>query len=170
MAELFFDDCEIPEENRIGNEGAGASLFTHSMTWERGCILASAVGSMQRVLEQSIRYAKERKQFGRSIGSFQLVASKIADMKLRLETARYMLYYGAYQRSLGRSAVLEAALAKLHISESWVRSCEDALQIHGGYGYMTEFEIERELRDSIASRLFSGTSEIQRNIIGSLLL
>jgi len=170
MAELFFDDCEIPEENRIGSEGAGASLFTHSMSWERGCILASAVGSMERVLEQSIRYAKERKQFGRSIGGFQLVASKIADMKLRLETARYMLYHGAYQRSLGRSAVLEAALAKLHISESWVRSCEDALQIHGGYGYMTEFEIERELRDSIASRLYSGTSEIQRNIIGSLLL
>jgi alkylation response protein AidB-like acyl-CoA dehydrogenase len=170
MAELFFDGCEVPVENRIGNEGAGASLFTHSMSWERGCILASAVGSMQRMLESCIRYAKERRQFGRSIGSFQLVSSKIVDMKLRLETARYMLYYGAYQRSLGRGAVMEAALAKLHISESWVRSCEDAIQIHGGYGYMTEFEIERELRDSIASRLFSGTSEIQRSIIGSLLL
>ena len=170
MAELFFDGCEVPPENRIGSEGAGASLFTHSMTWERGCILASAVGSMQRMLEACIRYAKERKQFGRSIGSFQLVSSKIVDMKLRLETARYMLYHGAYRRSLGRGAIMEASLAKLHISESWVRSCEDAIQIHGGYGYMTEFEIERELRDSIASRLFSGTSEIQRSIIGSLLL
>jgi len=170
MAELFFDDCEVPEENRLGREGAGPSLFSHSMTWERGCILASAIGSMQRLLETCIRYARERKQFGQSIGKFQLVASKIVDMKLRLETARQMLYYGAYQRSLGRTALMEAALAKLHISESWMRSCEDAIQIHGGYGYMTEYEIERELRDAVGSRLYSGTSEIQRNIIASLLL
>jgi len=169
MAELFFDDCEVPEENRLGREGAGASLFTHSMTWERGCILASAVGSMQRILETCLKYAKTRKAGGQPIGKFQLVASKLVDMKLRLETARYMLYHGAYQRTLGRTAILEAAMAKLHISESWARSCEDALQIHGGYGYMTEYEIERELRDAIGSRLYSGTSEIQRNIIASLL-
>lgn len=170
MAELFFDECEVPEENRLGKEGAGASLFTHSMTWERGCILASAVGSMQRLLETCIRYAKERKQFGQSISKFQLVSSKIVDMKVYLETARYMLYHGAYQRSQGRSAIMEAALAKLHISDCWVKCCEEAIQIHGGYGYMTECEVERELRDAIASRLFSGTSEIQRNIIASLLL
>jgi len=169
MAEIFFDDCEVPEENRLGREGAGAGLFTHSMTWERGCILASAVGSMRRLLERCIRYAKERKQFGQSIGKFQQVSTKIVDMKVRLETARYMLYHGAYQRSLGRTAVMEAALAKLHISESWVKSCEDAIQIHGGYGYMTEYEVERELRDAIGSRLFSGTNEVQRNLIGSLL-
>lgn len=170
MAELFFDECEVPAENRLGKEGAGSSLFTHSMTWERGCILASAVGSMQRLLETCIRYAKERKQFGQPISKFQLVSSKIVDMKVSLETARYMLYHGAYQRSQGRSAIMEAALAKLHISECWVKCCEEAIQIHGGYGYMTECEVERELRDAIASRLFSGTSEIQRNIIASLLL
>lgn len=170
MAELFFDDCDVPEENRLGRERAGTSLFTHSMTWERGCILASAVGSMQRLLETCLRYAKERKQSGQSIGKFQLVATKLVDMKIRLETARFMLYHGAYQRSLGRTAILEAAMAKLHISESWTKSCEDALQIHGGYGYMKEYEIERELRDAIGSRLYSGTSEIQRNIIASLLL
>jgi alkylation response protein AidB-like acyl-CoA dehydrogenase len=169
MAELFFDECEVPEENRLGREGAGTSLFTHSMTWERGCILASAVGSMQRTLDTCIRYAKERKQFGQSIGKFQLVSSRIVDMKLRLETARHMLYFGAYQRNLGRSAVMEAALAKLHISESWVRNCEDAIQIHGGYGYMTDFEVERELRDAIGSRIYSGTNEVQRNLIASLL-
>jgi hypothetical protein len=170
MAELFFDDCEVPDTNRLGAEGAGSSIFTHSMTWERGCILASAVGSMQRLLEVSIRYARQRKQFGQSIGKFQLVGSKIVDMKLRVETARQMLYYGAYQRSLGRTALMEAALAKLYISEAWTKSCEDALQIHGGYGYMTEYEIERDLRDAIGSRLYSGTSEIQRNIIAALLL
>jgi alkylation response protein AidB-like acyl-CoA dehydrogenase len=169
MAELCFEDCEIPVENRLGNEGAGASLFTHSMTWERGCILASAVGSMQRLLETCIRYAKQRKQFGQSIGKFQLVASKIVDMKLRLETARGMLYQSAYQRSIGRTAVMEAAMAKLHISECWVKSCEDAMQIHGGYGYMTDQEIEREMRDAMGSRIYSGTSEIQRNLIGALL-
>ena len=170
MAELFFDECEVPEANRLGKEGAGSTLFTHSMTWERGCILASAVGSIQRLLESCIRYAKQRRQFGQPISKFQLVASKIVDMKLRLETARYLLYHSAYQRSIGRTAVLEAALAKLHISECWVECCEDAIQIHGGYGYMIDYEVERELRDAIASRLYSGTNEIQRNIIASLLL
>jgi alkylation response protein AidB-like acyl-CoA dehydrogenase len=170
MAELFFDDCEGPQENLLGKEGAGTSLFTHSMTWERGCILASAVGSMQWLLETCIRYAKERNQFGQAIGRFQLVGSKIVDMKLRLESARHMLYYGAWQRARGRSAIMEAAMAKLHISECWVRSCEDAMQIFGGYGYMTEYQIERELRDALASRLYSGTSEIQRNIIASMLI
>lgn len=169
MAELFFDQCEVPEENRLGKEGAGTSLFTHSMTWERGCILASAVGSMQRLLELSIRYARDRKQFGQSIGQFQSVGNRIVDMKLRVETARYMLYHGAYQRSIGRSAIMEAALAKLHISESWIQCCQDALQIHGGYGFMTDFEIERELRDAMGSRIYSGTNEIQRNLIAALL-
>ena len=139
------------------------------MNWERGCILATAVGSMQYMLDTCIRFAKERKQFGQSIGKFQLVATKIVDMKLRLQSARHMLYYGAWLRSLGKTAILEAAMAKLEISESWVKCCEDAIQIHGGSGYMTEYEIERELRDAIGSKLYSGTSEIQRTIIASLL-
>ena len=145
MAEVFFENCEVPEENLLGKEGGGAFLFTRSMTWERGCILASAVGSMQRLLETCIRYANERKQGGQSIGKYQLVASKIVDMKVRVESSRHMLYhYG-------------------------VKCCEDAIQIHGGYGYMTEYEVERELRDAIGSKLYSGTSEIQRNIIASML-
>lgn len=169
MAELFFEDCEVPAENRLGREGAGASLFTHSMTWERGCILSSALGAMQRLLETCIRYARERKQFGQSIGKFQQIGGKIVDMKLRLESARMIAYHGAYQRSIGRSAVMEAAMSKLHISDCWVKNCEDAIQIHGGYGYMTDYEIERELRDAMGSRIYSGTNEIQRNLIASLL-
>jgi len=169
MAELFFDDCEVPEENRLGKEGAGQNLFTHSMTWERGCILASAVGTMERLLEMSIRYARERKQFGQAIGKFQLVATKIVDMKLRLETARALLYRAAWLRSRGKSIFLEAAMTKLHISESWVATAQDALQVFGGYGYMQEYEVERELRDALGSRLYSGTSEIQRMIIAPLL-
>jgi alkylation response protein AidB-like acyl-CoA dehydrogenase len=169
MCEIFLDDCEVPASSLLGKEGAGASLFTHSMTWERSCILASAVGSMQRLLERCIAYSKERKQFGRPIGNFQLVADKIVDMKLRVETARALLYRAAWLRSRGRSIFLEAALAKLHISESWVRSAEDAIQLHGGYGYMEEGEIERELRDALGSRIYSGTSEVQRMIVASLL-
>lgn len=169
MAELFMDDCQVPEENRLGKEGAGRNLFAHSMSWERSCILANAVGAMERLLETSIRYAKERKQFGHTIGEFQLVATKIVDIKMRLEAARSFLYRAAWMRGKGKSIFLEAAMAKLAISEAWVRCAEDALQIHGGYGYMCEYEIERELRDAIGSRLYSGTSEIQRMIIAPLL-
>ena len=169
MAEVFFTDCEVPEENLLGKEGAGSWLFTRSMTWERGCILASAVGTMQRLLETCIRYANERKQGGQSIGKFQLVATKIVDMKLRVESARHMLYHYAWLSGHRKAVYLEAAMTKLHISDCWVKCCEDAVQIHGGYGYMVEYEVERELRDAIGSKLYSGTSEIQRNIIASLL-
>jgi alkylation response protein AidB-like acyl-CoA dehydrogenase len=169
MAELFFEDCEVPVENRLGREGNGKNLFTHSMTWERSCILASAVGVMERLLEVSIQYAKNRKQFDQPIGKFQLVATKIVDMKMRLEEARAALYRAAWLRGKGKSIFLEAALTKLTISENWVKCAEDAIQIHGGYGYMTEFEVERELRDALGSRLYSGTSEVQRMIVASLL-
>jgi alkylation response protein AidB-like acyl-CoA dehydrogenase len=169
MAELFFDNCEVPVENRLGREGDGKSLFTHSMNWERSCILASAVGAMQRLLDISIRYAHDRKQFGQPIGKFQLVATKIVDMKMRLEEARAALYRTAWLHGKGKSIFLEAALAKLTISENWVKCAEDAIQIHGGYGYMVESELERELRDALGSRLYSGTSEMQRVIAGSLL-
>jgi len=169
MCEVFLDDCVVPEENRLGKEGAGRNLFTDSMTWERGCILAFAVGAMQRLLETCLRYANERKQFGQSIGKFQQVATKLVDMKVRLETARGLLYRTAWLKDRGRSVFLDAALTKLHVSEAWVRSAEDAIQLHGGYGYMAEYDVERELRDAMGSRLFSGTSEIQRNIIASLL-
>ncbi len=169
MGEVFFEDCEVPEENRLGKEGAGSWMFTRSMTWERGCILAASVGTMQRLLETCIRYANERKQNGQSIGKFQQVATKIVDMKMRVESSRHMLYHCAWAAGRRKAVYLEAAMAKLQISESWVRCCEDAIQIHGGYGYMTEYEIERELRDAIGSKLYSGTSEIQRNIIASML-
>jgi alkylation response protein AidB-like acyl-CoA dehydrogenase len=169
MAELFFDDCEVPVENLLGREGSGRSLFTHSMNWERACILSNAVGAMQRLLDISIRYARDRKQFGQSIGKFQLVSSKIVDMKMRVDQAQAALYRTAWLQAKGRTVYLEAALAKLTISENWVRCAEDALQIHGGFGYMVETEVERELRDALGSRIYSGTSEIQRVLVASLL-
>jgi hypothetical protein len=169
MAELHLNDCEVPEENRLGKEGAGSALFTHSMTWERGLIMATAVGAMQRQLEECVRYAAERKQFGESIGKFQLVAQRLVQMKLRLEAARAALYKVAWLKSNRKSGIMEAAIAKLCISENWVQSCQDAIQIHGGNGYTPEYGFERELRDSIGSRIYSGTSEIQTLIISSLL-
>ncbi|MBA3564576.1 MAG: acyl-CoA dehydrogenase family protein [Gammaproteobacteria bacterium] len=169
MAELYLNDCEVPEENRLGKEGAGTALFTHSMTWERGLILATAVGSMQRQLEDCVRYAGDRKQFGSRIRDFQLVAQRLVDMKLRLEAARALLYKVAWMKSRGKSAIMEAAMAKLCISENWIQSCQDAIQIHGANGYTTEYGLERELRDAIGSRIYSGTSEIQRLIVSSLM-
>lgn len=169
MAELFFDDCEIPVENRLGKEGGGANLFTQSLTLERAYILATGVGSMQRLFDICREYARTRKQYGETIGKFQLVSSKVIDMRMRLETARAMLHRTAWLHDQRKSIFLEAAMAKLHISEAWVASAQDAIQLHGGWGYMSEMEIERELRDALGSKLHSGTSEIQRLIIGPLL-
>ena len=169
FAEVFFADCRVPVENRIGKEGGGAAVFNDSMEWERGCILAHYVGAMQRQLETCIAYAKERQQYKRPIGKFQSVSNKIADMKVRMETSRLLLYQMAWKKMQEGQAPVEAAVAKLHLSESWVQSCLDAVQIHGGYGYTTEYEVERDLRDSIGSTLYSGTSEIQRNIIAQYL-
>ncbi len=169
MAEVFLENCEVPVENLLGKEGGGAFLFTRSLTWERGCILASAVGAMQRLLEKCIRYANERKQGGQSIGKFQQVATKIVEMKLRVESSRHMLYHFGWVAGRRKAVYLEAAMTKLHIADAWVKCAEDAIQIHGGYGYMTEYEVERELRDAIGAKLYSGTSEVQRNIIASLI-
>ncbi len=169
MSELVFQDCEIPAENRLGPEGAGARIFNNSMAWERSCILGSNVGAMERQLETCIRYANEREQFGQSIGKFQHVARRIVDMKVRLETARLLLYKVAWLKQQGKSTGMEEALAKLYLSESFVESSLDAVKVHGGYGYMTEFEVERDVRDAIGGTLYSGTSDIQRNIIARLL-
>ncbi|HUF40029.1 MAG TPA: acyl-CoA dehydrogenase family protein [Anaerolineales bacterium] len=169
MGELIFQDCFLPEGNRLGKEGAGVTIFASSMEWERASILGSHVGAMERQLEECIRYARERRQFGQQIGKFQSVSNRIADMKVRLETARLLLYKVAWMKQSGKTAVIEAAVAKLYLSECFVQSSLDAIRIHGGYGYMTEFEIERDLRDSIGGTLYSGTSDIQRVIIARML-
>jgi alkylation response protein AidB-like acyl-CoA dehydrogenase len=124
---------------------------------------------MERQLETCVEYARTRKQFNRPIGKFQSVANKIVDMKVRMETSRLILYKVGWLKSAGEEAVTDAAIAKLYLSECWVQSCLDAIQIHGGYGFTTEYELERDLRDSVAGRIYSGTSEIQRNIIAARL-
>ncbi len=169
MGELILQDCFVPEENRLGREGAGAAIFNSSMEWERACILGGHVGAMERQLEESVRYARTRKQFGRPIGKFQAISNRIAEMKVRLETARLLLYKTAWLKKSGQPSHMEAAMAKLYLSEVFVQSSMDAIRIHGGYGYTAEFEVERDLRDAIGGTLYSGTSDIQRNIIAQFV-
>src|SRR4030095_13294025 len=132
------------------------------MEWERGCILASCLGVMRRQFEECVRHAQERKQFGRPIGKNQSIANRIVDMKVRLETCRALVYHIGALKDRNQPAMLEAAMAKLHVSQCFIQSSLDAIQIHGAYGYMTEQQIERDLRDAVGSSLYSGTSEIQR--------
>jgi alkylation response protein AidB-like acyl-CoA dehydrogenase len=169
MGEVVLTDCVVPATNRLGPEGAGMAMFTSSMEWERSCILASAVGAMQRQLEACVDYARTRKQFGQAIGKFQGVADKVADMYLRLDAARLLIYQAAWLGQQGKPALAQAAAAKLFTSEAWVQSSLDAIQIHGAYGYMKESGIERDLRDAVASTIYSGTSEIQRVILSRML-
>jgi alkylation response protein AidB-like acyl-CoA dehydrogenase len=169
MAELFFEDCEVPVENRLGREGRGASIFNDSMEWERACILAGFLGSMKRQLDTCVRYARERRQFDKPIGEFQSVSNRLVQMRLRLETSRLLVYRAAWAKQHAGTASTEAALAKLYVSEAMLQSALDAVQIHGGYGFTTEYEVERDVRDAVGGRLYSGTSDIQAAIIARSL-
>ena len=169
MGEITLTDCVVPSASRLGPEGAGMAIFNSSMAWERSCIMASALGAMQRQLEACVSYARTRKQFGQPIGKFQSVANKVADMYLRLQAARLLVYQTAWLGQQGRPALSEAAAAKLFTSEAWVTSSLDAIQIHGAFGYLRESGIERDLRDAVGSTIYSGTSEIQRVILARML-
>lgn len=165
MAEIVLEDCFVPHDAVLGKPGQGAVIFNHSMAWERSCILASQVGAMEHQLELCLRYAKDRKQFGRPIGDFQLVAARLADMKVRLDTSRLLLYRAAWAMAEDDGAEMASAVAKLYISEAAVASALDAVRTHGGYGYMEEFEVERDLRDFLGGTMYSGTSDIQRLLV-----
>jgi hypothetical protein len=165
MAEVALAGCEVPAGAVLGAPGSGAAVFTTSIDWERSMLLAPALGTMQRQLEDSVRHARERRQFGQPIGKFQAVSGRIVDMAVRLETSRLLLYRLAWLRGQKKRPLFESALAKLHVSESLVQSSLDALQVHGGAGYLVESGLERDVRDAIGSRIYSGTSEIQRAIV-----
>jgi alkylation response protein AidB-like acyl-CoA dehydrogenase len=139
------------------------------MARERSCLLAGSLGAMERQLEGCLRQARQRRQFGQPIGKFQAVAHRIADMKLRLEAARLLVYHAAWLQDQAQPASLEAALAKLYVSEAFVASGLDSLRIHGGAGFLAETGVERDLRDACGGVLYSGTSDIQRNLIARLL-
>lgn len=168
-SELFFDNACVPADMMLGKNGHGMFIFNEAIEWERVLMTASHLGTMERVLEKSVSYVKTRKQFGKEIGKNQSVANKIGTMKVNLELGKLMLYKMAWLKDQGKRATLEASVGKLFVSEGLKSACLDAVQIHGGYGYMQECDLERDLRDSIAATIYSGTSEIQRNIIASVL-
>jgi alkylation response protein AidB-like acyl-CoA dehydrogenase len=165
MGEVALEDCLVPESAVLGKVGRGAEVFQTSMAWERACIMASQVGTMRRTMEACIGYARSRRQYGKPIGKFESVADKIANMKVAVDASRALVLRVGWLMDQGMDAALEAAVAKVFVSEASVRTHLDAVQIHGGYGYMTEFEVERALRDAIGGTIYSGTSEIQRRII-----
>lgn len=169
MGDLVFDDCFVADANRLGPEGAGASISGGALGVERTFILASQIGAMERQLEEAIEFAQTRRQFGQPIGKFQSVSNRIADMKLALETARLLLYKTTWMLDQDEPVTLEAALLKLHLSETFVASSLDAIRIQGGRGYLTETGVERDLRDAVGGLLYAGTSDIQRLLVARVL-
>jgi alkylation response protein AidB-like acyl-CoA dehydrogenase len=169
VGELIFDNLEVGDEAVLGKVGGGTAVFGTAMDWERVLLVAAHVGTMERLLETSIEYARTRPQFGQAIGKFQAISQKIANMKMHLEAARLLTYRAAWKLTRSRDVSLDAAITKLFVSESLVRVALDTVQLHGGNGYMTEYEVERALRDAIGSTIYSGTSEMQRNIIARWL-
>jgi alkylation response protein AidB-like acyl-CoA dehydrogenase len=169
IGELVFEDCFVPRSQVLGSVGAGSSQFTEGMDWERVCLFATHIGTMERLLEKSIEYARTRRQSGQAIGKFQAVSHRIADMKVQLEAARLLVYRAASQLGKTKYMAMDASIAKLFVSEALVKSALSTVQVFGGYGFMTEYQVERALRDAVGSTLYSGTSEIQRNIIARWL-
>lgn len=166
---VYFEDCRVPATHLLGVEGGGASVFNASMGWERACLFALYLGAMEDELEVTIEHARRRKQGGRSIGRFQAVAHRIVDMKLRLDAARLLLYRACWRFDAKKDASLAISLSKLAVSEAAVRSALDAVRIHGGLGVMSEIGVESHLRDAVPGLIFSGTSEIQRDLVARWL-
>ncbi len=166
---LRLTDCWVPEDRRLGPVGAGMSIFQHTMEWERSFIFSSHVGAMARQLDECVAYSRSRETFGTPIGENQSVSNRLAEMRLRVETSRLLLYRAAWLKDMGRPSALEAAMAKLHISEAFAASSLDAVRIFGGRGYLSADGIERNLRDATGGLIYSGTSDIQRQIIARLL-
>ena len=165
MSSVYLEECAIPAHCRLGREGDGARIFNASMRWERACLFALYLGAMDRQLEQVIDRARSRRQYRKPIGKLQAVAHRIADMKLRLEAARLLLYRACWALEAGGDPTMAISLAKLAVSEAAIRSSLDAIQLHGGAGYITEMGVERGLRDALPATIFSGTSEVQRDLI-----
>jgi hypothetical protein len=169
IGELVFDKVYVGPEAVLAGTGGGSTVFTHAMDWERICLFASHLGTMDRLLEQTVGHARSRRQFGQPIGKFQAVSHRLADMKTNLEAARLLVYRAAWRLGRSRTVSLDAAIAKLFTSESLLQAALATVQVHGGYGYMEEYGVERTLRDAVGSTLYSGTSEMQRNIIAGWL-
>lgn len=166
---LYLDNCRISKAHRVGGEGQGTRIFAGSMKWERACLFAIFLGAMEKQLDVCVAYARDRHQFGAAISNNQAVSHRIADMKLRLEAARLLLYRACWLSDRGGDSTLEISLSKLAVSEAAIRSGLDSIRLHGGLGYAAESGIAELMLDGIGSAIFSGTSDIQRTIIANRL-
>jgi len=168
-AEIVLDNVRVPKENLLGDPEQGFKQFLHTLDGGRISIAALGLGIAQASLEKALNYAKERKQFGKSISSFQSIQFKLADMSMEVELARNMVHKAAWLKDQEKPFSKEAAYAKLYATETAFRAANQAIQIHGGYGYMREYEVERYLRDAKLLEIGEGTSEIQRLVIARQL-
>ena len=169
--ELSFEDVEVNESQVLGEPGTALwKVGFECFDWERTCMIASAVGGMARDLDESVRYAKEREAFGKPIGHFGAIQHKLAQMRIRLEAARLLQRKAAWLKDQGLEHQVEASMAKAYVGEAAVASSLDAVQLHGGWGYVDEFHVERSLRDAKLATIGGGTTEIQEMIIARTLL
>jgi butyryl-CoA dehydrogenase len=167
---INFEDCRVPVENVLGEEGQGFKIALATLDVGRIGIGAQALGIAQAALDESIKYAKERKQFGKPLAAFQAIQWKIADMTMRIQASRVLLWRAAWMRDQGMRHTLESSVAKLMASETAMFAGLEAVQIHGGYGYTREYPVERLMRDAKICEIYEGTSEIQRLVIARQML
>jgi len=165
-AQLLFENCEVPTENLLGAEGAGYRIALSNLEAGRIGIAAQAVGMARAALDASIVYARERVSFGKPIADHQAVNFRLADMAVQVEAARQLIWHAATLRDAGLPCLKEASMAKLFATEMAERVASDAIQIHGGYGYVSDFPVERIYRDVRVCQIYEGTSDIQRLVIG----
>ena len=168
--ELIFEDCRIPAENLLGKKGKGFNIAMHTLDGGRIGIAAQALGLAEGALETTIEYVKERKQFGRSIGQFQNTQFQLADMATKVEAAKLLVYKAAMAKATQKTYSFEAAQAKLCAAEVAMEVTTKAVQLHGGYGYIREYDVERMMRDAKITEIYEGTSEVQRMVISANLL
>ena len=168
--ELIFTDCRIPKENLLGALGKGFGIAMHTLDGGRIGIAAQALGIAEGALESTIAYVQERKQFGRSIAAFQNTQFQIADMATKVEAAKMLVYKAAMAKATQKSYSLEAAMAKLYAAEVAMEVTTKAVQLHGGYGYTREYDVERMMRDAKITEIYEGTSEVQRMVISANII
>ena len=168
--ELIFTDCRIPKENLLGQQGKGFAIAMHTLDGGRIGIASQALGLAEGALETTIEYVKERKQFGRAIGAFQNTQFQLADMATKTEAAQLLVYKAARAKNTQKVYSVEAAKAKLYAAEVAMEVTTKAVQLHGGYGYIREYDVERMMRDAKITEIYEGTSEVQRMVISGSLL
>ena len=168
--ELYFEDCEVPVENRIGEEGAGFKIAMNTLGGGRIGIAAQGLGIARAALEAAVAYAGARKQFGKTIGSFGAIQNKLANTATEIDAARLLIWRAAKLKDRGKPYVKESSMAKLYASTVAMKAATDCVQIYGGYGYMREYGVERLMRDAKITQIYEGTSEIQQLVIGRELM